>query len=440
MDKVKFLATNLFKKDGLYTNIASVIITVLIVKILGFIKEVYVGNIFGMSEELDIFFILILIPSFFNNVFLGAFKAVFIPNYIFAQKKGNLVLHNNIIILTLILSSILTLCLFVCSDPINTYLVRNYSNDVSNAVYENQNLLLFCIPIWTFSSLLSGLLDIKNKFVISAVYPVFTSIIFISFLFCFEPSVSLLVQAFVIGSFFELIFLLLCQPVGINIKAIKLDDPDTIILCKQFIPKLLAGLILGFNPVIDQFFTSEIANGAISTLNYGNKLPAFMITILTLGVGNVILPYFARLKGISNGQVLIKLNRILISLFALGTICTLFLLIFGKDLVTFFFQRNNFSSEDSYNVFLVLVMFSFQIPFYLLSITLVRFLTAFNLNLFTIVSSIFMVVINIICNYLFIDKYGVSGIALSTSIVVLFGFLIQYVYTLNKLKVKDQVL
>ena len=143
MDKVKFLATNLFKKDGLYTNIASVIITVLIVKILGFIKEVYVGNIFGMSEELDIFFILILIPSFFNNVFLGAFKAVFIPNYIFAQKKGNLVLHNNIIILTLILSSILTLCLFVCSDPINTYLVRNYSNDVSNAVYENQNLLLF---------------------------------------------------------------------------------------------------------------------------------------------------------------------------------------------------------------------------------------------------------------------------------------------------------
>ena len=66
--------------------------------------------------------------------------------------------------------------------------------------------------------------------------------------------------------------------------------------------------------------------------------------------------------------------------------------------------------------------------------TLIRFLTAFNLNVFTIVSSSFMVITNVICNYLFIEKYGVSGIALSTSIVVLTGFLIQYTYVLNKFK------
>ena len=90
-------------------------------------------------------------------------------------------------------------------------------------------------------------------------------------------------------------------------------------------------------------------------------------------------------------------------------------------------------------MFLVLSMFSFQIPFYLLSITLVRFLTAFNLNTFTIISSSFMVIVNVICNFLFIDTYGVSGIALSTSIVVLFGFLIQYVYVKYKFKVKNEV-
>ena len=95
MDKVKLFFNNLFVKDGIYRNIASVIITVFIVKILGFLKEVYIGNIFGMSEDLDVFFILILIPAFFSNVFLGAFKAVVIPNYIFAQKKGNLIFHNN---------------------------------------------------------------------------------------------------------------------------------------------------------------------------------------------------------------------------------------------------------------------------------------------------------------------------------------------------------
>ena len=440
MDKVKLLFNSLFLKDGIYRNIASVIITVFIVKILGFLKEVYIGNIFGMSEDLDIFFILILIPSFFRNVFLGAFKAVIIPNYIFAQKKGNLTFQNNIILQTIILGSILTLGFFVCSTPINTYLVRNYSSDIASAVFENQNLLLFCIPIWTFSSLLSGLLEIRKKFIVSVVYPIITSIVFISFLFFFEPTIGLLIQAFVIGSFFELVLLLLFQPIKFVFKDIKLDDPDSIILYKQFIPKLLAGLIIGFNPIVDQVFTSEIADGAISTLNYGNKLPAFAITILTLGVGNVILPYFARLKGISNGQVIKKLNKILISLFILGSFSTLFLLAFGKDLVIMFFQKNNFTSQDSENVFSVLVMFSLQIPFYLLNITLVRFLTAFNLNLFSIISSSISVLINVICNYIFIDTYGVAGIALSTSVVIMSAFLVKYVYVINKFKVKSQIL
>ena len=354
------------------------------------------------------------------------------------KKKGNLIFQNNIVLQTIILGSILTLAFFVCSTHVNTYLVRNYSNDIASAVFENQNLLLICIPIWTFSSLLSGLLEIRKKFIVGAVYPIITSIVFISLLFFFEPTIGLLIRAFVIGSFFELCLLLLFQPIKFVYKNVNFKDADSIILYKQFIPKLLAGLIIGFNPIVDQVFTSEIADGAISTLNYGNKLPAFAITILTLGVGNVILPYFARLKGISNGQVLKYLNEILISLFIVGSMCTTFLLIFGKNLIILFFQNDNFTSQDSENVFLVLVMFSFQIPFYLLSMTLIRFLTAFNLNTFTIVSTSFMVIINVICNYLFIDEYGVSGIALSTSIVTLSNFLIMYIYVRNKLKFKDE--
>jgi len=54
MDKVKLMFNSLFLKDGIYRNIASVIITVFIVNILKFLKEIYIGNIFGMSEDFDI--------------------------------------------------------------------------------------------------------------------------------------------------------------------------------------------------------------------------------------------------------------------------------------------------------------------------------------------------------------------------------------------------
>ena len=387
MERLKVVVNNLFQKSDVYRDIAFVVFTVFIVKILGFLKEVLIGNSFGMTEELDVFFILILIPSFFSSVFLGAFKAVLIPNYIFAQKKSNTVFHNNLIVQTILLSLALTIGLYFLSAPINTYLVRNYSEVFANQVFANQNLFLLCIPVWTFSSLLSGLLDIKKRFVISALYPIITSIVFIVLLFFNRPSIHILVYAFVLGSFFELLFLLYFQPVKLVLSDVKFNDPDSIILYQQFLPKLLAGVIIGFNPIVDQLFTSQLTDGAISTLNYGNKLPAFAIAILSIGIGNVLLPYFAHLKDTPKGEILILLNKKFKSIFIIGALCTLFLIVFGKDLIILFFQNGAFTIKDSENVSSVLIMFSVQIPFYLLDIILVRLLTAFNLNVFNITSS-----------------------------------------------------
>ena len=434
MERLRIVITNLIRKGGVYRSIALVISTVFIVKILGFLKEVIIGNSFGMTEELDVFFILILIPSFFSNVFLGAFKAVLIPNYIFAQKKGNIIFHNNLIFQTILLSLVLTIVLYFLSTPINTYLVRNYSGVFANQVFANQNLFLLCIPVWTFSSLLSGLLDIKKRFVISALYPIITSIVFIVLLFCYKPSIHILVYAFVLGSVLELFFLLCFQPVKFVLSDVKFNDPDSIILYKQFFPKLLAGLIIGLNPIVDQLFTSQLTDGAISTLNYGNKLPAFTITIFAIGIGNVLLPYFAHLKDSPKGEILILLKKKFKGIFIIGALCTLFLIIFGKDLIILFFQKGAFTPNNSESVSLVLIMFSLQIPFYLLNIILVRLLTAFNLNLFAIISSSIGVLVNLLCNYIFIEKYGVAGVALSTSLVIFLSFSIKYIYILRKFK------
>ena len=43
------------KNSGFYKNILSVAIVVFLVKVFGFIKEIYISKSFGMSEELDVF-------------------------------------------------------------------------------------------------------------------------------------------------------------------------------------------------------------------------------------------------------------------------------------------------------------------------------------------------------------------------------------------------
>ena len=69
-------------KSPTIINIISVGIIAVAVKVFGFLKEVVIAETFGLSELLDSFFIAALIPGFVNDVFLNAFKSVFIPNYI----------------------------------------------------------------------------------------------------------------------------------------------------------------------------------------------------------------------------------------------------------------------------------------------------------------------------------------------------------------------
>ena len=67
-------------KNPTIINIISVGVIALAVKGFGFLKEVVVAETFGLSELLDTFFIAALVPGFVNDVFLNAFKNVFIPN------------------------------------------------------------------------------------------------------------------------------------------------------------------------------------------------------------------------------------------------------------------------------------------------------------------------------------------------------------------------
>lgn len=424
---------NKFIEPSLYKSIFNVALVVVGVKFLGLIKEILIAKDFGMTNLLDAFYILILIPSFFKNVFIEAFKAVFIPNLVSVDDGKRKVLKNNLFFLTILLSLILVLSLLLIISPLNDYYTEKYPEEIKLEVSKFEYLFLTLIPVWSFSALFSGFLDVQKKFVISAMYPIITSLVFILMMFMYEPSVKILVYATIIGSFLEMFFLLVFNKLSFNISQINLSDLETKIVINQFFPKLLSGLVIGLNPVVDQIFTTRLSGGAVSILNYGSKFPLLVISVLTIAIGNVLLPYFAEIKKMEKFEVFRILNNKIKLIFFIGSLFIAFFLLFGDVLISLVFERGSFTSANVDDVNLVLKMFSFQIPFYLMDIILVRFLTANNLNKFNIISSLISVFVNVLCNYLFVEKYGVSGIALSTSVVVLLSFLVKYFYIKNKL-------
>jgi putative peptidoglycan lipid II flippase len=80
-------------------------------------------------------------------------------------------------------------------------------------------------------------------------------------------------------------------------------------------------------------------------------------------------------------------------------------------------------------------LFVLQLPFYLASILVVRLISSLRANAILMWASLCNMLLNIGLNFLFIELMGISGIALSTSIVYAFSFAFVYIAVRRRLAV-----
>src|SRR5579872_1595578 len=174
--KIKSLFFNLITNTTII-NIIIVALVNLFVKGSGFLKESIVAKHFGLSMLLDTFYIAVLIPSFINNVFVDSLSNIFVPNYITELKTSNnkgafqsfsFILVAVMAFFSLLLSTLLT----------TTFLHAIYKGHTDNYYYLITVQFKYIAPslfFWGFSSLLSALLVVHNKFFITTLYPIFTT-------------------------------------------------------------------------------------------------------------------------------------------------------------------------------------------------------------------------------------------------------------------------
>uniref|UniRef100_UPI0025C38573 lipid II flippase MurJ n=1 Tax=Maribacter sp. TaxID=1897614 RepID=UPI0025C38573 len=150
----------------------------LFVKLISFYKETLIASFFGLSEVLDTYFIAILIPTFIQNVFIGALKNLFIPNYITEIKTSNnkgsfqSLIGIGIVSLVLLLSILaIIFSLFFLEDIYSGHTLSYYAQ-IRTQLY----IVLPCIFFWGFSGFISGLLEIENKYLVSTIAQLFLPI------------------------------------------------------------------------------------------------------------------------------------------------------------------------------------------------------------------------------------------------------------------------
>jgi putative peptidoglycan lipid II flippase len=284
--------------------------------------------------------------------------------------------------------------------------------------------MLPCVLISGIAVTLGSVLNAEERFFGAAAAPALVPLAILVAVLLMTPSwgVYSLAIGTVAGYVFELILIiLLLRRYGIPVVyRWQGFHPALRDVVRQYIPAVSGSSLMCSAILIDQTMSASLGSGNVAALNYGNKLVAVIVGAVTVALGTAVLPFFSAMVAKSEWSNIRRTLKQYITLILATTVpCTLLFMYLSEWLVRLLYQRGAFSAEDTALVSTVQMVLAAQIPFHTLGILFVRLLSSMKLNTFMFVSNIISVVLNVTLNYLFMQYWGIVGIALSTVCVYL---------------------
>ncbi|NJO07175.1 MAG: oligosaccharide flippase family protein [Chloroflexaceae bacterium] len=196
--------------------------------------------------------------------------------------------------------------------------------------------------------------------------------------------------------------------------------------------------MMGNATLVDQSMATMAGSGAVSTFNYGTKIITMLLGVGSLALSTAALPHFSQMIAVKDWAGLrhtLKTYTRLI--FGVSVPLMIGIMLFSEQIIGILFGRGAFTADDVYQAAQVQTMFALQIPFFVLTIFLVRVVSALRHNHFLTWGSGINLFLNIALNYLFVDFFGLKGIALSTAVVYSISWLYLSVVTRHLLRVYE---
>jgi putative peptidoglycan lipid II flippase len=166
-----------------------------------------------------------------------------------------------------------------------------------------------------------------------------------------------------------------------------------------------------------------LSPGSVAALNYGNRVIALPLTLAVTALNTAVIPYVSKMSARQDWQGMRHLlNRYLKLIFAVSIPLTLTLILASEPIVQLLFERGSFTAGDTRLVAQIQICYALQIPFYVAAVFIVKLINAMKVNQILMWGSALNLLVNILGNYLFMNYWGVRGIALSTSCVLCVSF------------------
>jgi len=399
-------------------------------RITGFVREILTATYLGAGAVSDAFFVAFQLPNLFRSLFAeGAFSAGFVP--IFAQRlerdgqasakqfadESFAVLASVLIVFSAIMIVIMPWVIFVMAPGFAR---------IPGQIDRAAELARIAFPYLFFVSLTmlqSGVLNAFHRYAAAAVAPVLLNIVLIAALLIGvgvdgDRAIYLAWGVFIAGIVQFLWLWLECRRIGMRfqVKTPRLT-PEVKMLLMRMLPVAFGAGIYQINILVNKIIASLGEEGAISWLNYADRVNLLPVGIFGTAIGIALLPLLTRQiqAGNESGAIANQNRAIEVSLL-LTLPATAGIAVLAGPITSVLFEHGAFTPEDRVAVAAALLAFSFGLPAYVLNKALTPGFFGRHDTKTPVKASAAALIVNIILNIIFMPIFGHVGIALGTSI------------------------
>lgn len=416
-----------------------VMVIIILGKFVGFIRESVLASKFGTSYEMDVYSYSMTVLLFLATIGYSITTTVipiFTKNKI--KSKGEQEeLANNLITIMFFLGLIFNIITVIFSESIVKLLAPGF-DDKALIIAKNLIIIMnFSLISIFIQSVISGILQAYNRFYTSAAMAGVGNIVTIIYLMFFVDKYG--IYGFGVSTLIAYLLQLIInipsyRQIGFKYKFIlDFKDSQIINIFKLTIPILVSTCIIQLFSMITTFYGSLIGEGAISTFNYSNRLINLTVEIFAIGMSMVIYPVLSKvdIKEDSESFNNILKKGILIMCFVIIPIFIL-MAVLNKEIVSFLYERNEFTRENTILTSQVLLILSPIIIFSSIRDLLNKASYSLGEAKISMKISTYMIMLAVLGNFLSYRKLGVYGLGLITTFVNAIGTIYTFIFLKKK--------
>lgn len=407
-------------------------------RFLGFVRELFVADVFGTSALGDAFIVSLSIPDILVSGFTTAIATLYIPTYYKVLKEK----HENVNDVKEYNASVLGLIVIVCilissitevfAKFVVTVFAPGFSAEITDVTVQLLRIVMLSVIPIGVSGLLKAYGQIVNEFSLLTLVGVTINLSVIGALVIFrKENLPALAWSVVVGN---VVYAILCLIIVVHrgfkcARHINLKNKYLSALVIGIAPVFVSNIVAEINQIIDKNFASQLSEGSISALNYSSKIINLITAVIGTAISSVLFANLSKIATEGNKEKMAReIERINSIVMTMIWPLFIFVLLFSKSIVRVLFGRGQFGEESVVITAECLMFYSIGIIGFNLKAIWVRIYNASLDTKTPAANSGIAVLCNIILNVSLISTMQHKGLALATGMASIITDLLLIVF------------